>query len=68
VSYVRTLSRYGKIKQIKLDSHAALYLKSDVDNYIVESRGEKVARINRQKAVDKKRQGKRPKVEEKPAA
>ena len=53
VSYVRTLARYGKITHKKLGSHAALYLKKDVDVYIVEERGEKVARVNRQRAVER---------------
>ena len=53
VSYVRTLARYGKITQKKLGRQAALYLKKDVDAYIVEARGEKAARHNRQMAVSR---------------
>ncbi len=51
VSYVRTLARYGKVTHMKLGTHAALYLKKDIDAYIVEDRGEKIARLNRQKAA-----------------
>jgi len=54
VSYVRTLARYGKITHMKLGTHAVLYLKKDVDAYIVEERGEKTARLNRQKALERK--------------
>lgn len=53
VGYVRTLARYGKVTQKKLGSHAALYLKKDVDPYIVEARGEKIVRFNRQKTLGK---------------
>jgi hypothetical protein len=52
-SYVRTLARYGKIRSLKLGSRASLYLKEDVDHYIVEERGEKSARAKRQAAKPK---------------
>ncbi len=49
-SYVRTLARYGKIRSKKLGTRASLYLKADVDAYVVEERGEKSGRAKRQKA------------------
>jgi len=68
VSYVRTLARYGKITQMKLGNRAALYRKSDVDAYIVEERGEKIARLNRQKAIGRKSKKKGKENQARPAA
>jgi hypothetical protein len=52
-SYVRTLARYGKITVLKLGDRASLYLKRDVDAYVVEGRGDKTNRIKRQNALGK---------------
>jgi hypothetical protein len=51
--YVRSLARYGKIRSVKVSSRATLYLKEDVDRYIVEGRGVKSARAKRQSAKPK---------------
>lgn len=53
-SYVRTLARYGKVRYYKISDRFSLYWKADIDAYIVEDRGEKSARAQRQKAVRKK--------------
>ena len=52
-NYVRSLARYGKIKSLKVSSRASLYLKEDVDRYIVEDRGVKSGRAKRQAAKPK---------------
>jgi len=53
ISYVRTLARYGKIATYSISPRMHLYLKKDVDAYIVEERGEKSGRAKRQKATRK---------------
>lgn len=53
-SYVRTLARYGKVRFYKISARSSLYYKPDIDSYIVEDRGEKSARAQRQKATQKK--------------
>jgi len=53
VSYVRTLARYGKIATLQISPRIHLYRKADVDNYIVEDRGEKSGRAKRQAALTK---------------
>ena len=57
ISYVRTLARYGKIATFQISERMRLYRKADVDNYIVEERGEKSGRAKRQKAVGKSKKG-----------
>ncbi len=54
-SYVRTLARYNRIRKFSLGRNAALYYKPDVDAYVVEGRGVKTARLNRQRALEKHR-------------
>lgn len=54
VSYVRSLARYNKVKTHKISERISLYLKSDIDNYVVESRGVRAARAKRQKALEAK--------------
>ena len=53
-SYPRKLARYGKIRTTKISERNTLYLKADVDVYVVEDRGEKSARAKRQTAKPKK--------------
>lgn len=50
--YVRTLARYGKVQVYKI-GNASLYLKTDVDGYVVEDRGEKSGRAKKQQALVK---------------
>ena len=52
--YLRSLARLGKLTTHKL-GHDVLYLKADVDAYVVEPRGRKVARA--QKARFRKQSG-----------
>lgn len=51
--YVRTLARYGKLRTYRISEQSVLYFKEDVDDYVVEERGEKTARSARQKALEK---------------
>jgi len=53
-SYPRTLAKYGKVRTYDISERMHLYLKADIDNYIVEDRGEKSGRAKRQKAIAKK--------------
>lgn len=48
--YLRSLARLGKITTKKIGERTTLYLKKDVDAYIVEERGEKSGRAKRQQA------------------
>ena len=52
-NYIRSLAQYGKIRSLKVSSRASLYLKEDVDRYIVEDRGVKSGRAKRQAAKPK---------------
>jgi hypothetical protein len=52
-SYVRTLARYGKVRFYRISSRSSLYYKDDIDKYVVEERGEKSARAQRQRATPK---------------
>lgn len=54
-SYVRTLARYNKIRSYQINARTKLYNKSDVDTYVVEERGKKSGRAQRQKAIGKDR-------------
>jgi hypothetical protein len=54
VSYPRKLAQYGLIRSIRISERNRLYWKEDVDRYIVEERGEKAARTQRQNAKPKK--------------
>jgi hypothetical protein len=54
ISYVRTLARYGKIRSFQISERIRLYSRNDVDNYIVEERGEKSGRAKRQTAINKR--------------
>jgi len=58
-TYMRNLARYGVITTVKV-GHSNLYLKTDVDKYKVEARGEKAKQARENRGMDKK--------EEKPAA
>jgi len=55
VSYVRTLARYKKVRTLNLSDRVHLYSRADIDNYVVEERGEKSGRAKRQQAVSKNR-------------
>ena len=46
-SYPRKLAQYGKIRTLKISERNVLYRKEDIDNYIVEDRGEKSGRAKR---------------------
>ena len=48
--YLRTLIRYGVFEPKKL-GNINMYLRSEVDAYVVEERGEKSGRAKRQKAT-----------------
>lgn len=48
--YLRSLEREGKVRTKALGSRMKLYYKPDVDNYIVEQRGAKVARSQKERA------------------
>jgi len=52
----RILARSGKVRTHKLTERATLYLRADIDPYVVEKRGTKVARAQRQRSVEMKRQ------------
>lgn len=54
-SYPRKLAQYGKIKSIKMGDRNSLYWKTDIDNYVVEERGEKSGRAKRQNAKPKRK-------------
>ncbi len=58
-TYMRNLARYGVITTVKV-GHSNLYLKTDVDKYKVEARGEKAKQARENRGMGKK--------EEKPAA
>lgn len=55
MSYVRTLARYGKIRSYQISERVRLYRKEDIDNYVVEERGEKSARAKRTQALKSKK-------------
>jgi hypothetical protein len=46
-SYLRSLTRLGKITTKQLGKRVTLYLKKDIDSYIVEPRGTKSGRAMR---------------------
>jgi hypothetical protein len=50
-AYLRSLSRLGKITTKRLGKRITLYLKKDVDSYIVEPRGAKSGRASSTKHV-----------------
>ena len=54
--YVRSLARYNRVRTLALGTHANLYSKEDIDQYIVEGRGAKSARAKRQRASLKRQQ------------
>ncbi len=54
-SYPRKLAEYGKIRTLKISERSSLYYKPDIDSYIVEERGEKSGRAQRQKAQPKRK-------------
>src|SRR6266700_7217518 len=56
--YLRTLARYGVLTPAKI-GNVNMYPKREVDAYIVEGRGEKIARLNRQKASGRSKTRKR---------
>lgn len=55
--YIRTLARLGKVRFKAVGNRLNLYSKEDIDNYVVEERGEKAGRAQsarkqaKQKAV-----------------
>lgn len=58
--YLRTLARLGKVTTRNMGKRTTLYLKQDVDAYVVEDRGVKVARVQKSRSTRAKK--------EKPAA
>ncbi len=52
-TYMRNLTRYGVITTVKV-GHSNLYLKTDVDKYKVEGRGEKAKQARENKGQGKK--------------
>lgn len=48
--YLRSLARLGKVATVKLSTRVMLYSKADVDKYIVEDPGKKVARAMKARA------------------
>jgi len=52
-SYPRKLAEYGKVRTLKISERNVLYNKKDIDEYIVEERGEKSGRAKRQTARPK---------------
>jgi hypothetical protein len=53
VDYARDLARQNKIKSVNIGARGKLYLKADVDAYIVEERGTKSGRAKRVAAANK---------------
>ena len=53
--YLRTLARIGKVRTKKIGERVTLYFKTDVDAYVVEDRGEKVARIQKARSTKAKK-------------
>ncbi len=51
-TYMRNLARYGVITTVKV-GHSNLYLKTDVDKYKVEARGEKARQARENRGVGK---------------
>ena len=51
--YPRKLAEYGKVRALKVSDRASLYLKADIDPYVVEDRGTKSGRAKRQQAKPK---------------
>ncbi len=52
-TYMRNLTRYGVITTVKV-GHSNLYLKTDVDKYKVEKRGEKAKQARESRGMGKK--------------
>jgi hypothetical protein len=48
--YLRSLARTGKVTTKKLGPRITLYLKTDVDAYVVEDRGKKAGKAAKAKA------------------
>lgn len=48
-SYVRKLVERNVVKSLKLSDRYKLYWRADIDNYVVENRGQKAARAIRGK-------------------
>ncbi len=53
ISYPRKLAQYGKVRTLKVTERNILYNKQDINNYVVEERGEKSGRAKRQTARPK---------------
>lgn len=51
--YLRSLEREGKVRTKALGPRTKLYYKPDVDNYVVEPRGAKVARAQKERTARK---------------
>ncbi len=54
-TYMRNLTRYGVITTVKV-GHSNLYLKTDVDKYKVEGRGEKAKQARKSRGLHDKRE------------
>lgn len=59
----RQLADAGKVRRQVLSATMSLYYKPDIDGYIVETRGQKAARSQRQRGLESKR--KKPSVKPK---
>lgn len=55
-SYPRMLASKGKVRMKVISDRVRLYWREDINNYVVEERGKKVARWQRQRSVELKRQ------------
>lgn len=54
-NYPSWLARRGRVEQKVISQRIRLYKRTDIDAYVVETRGAKVARSQRQKASERKR-------------
>lgn len=52
-SYLRYMAREKLVETKKLSERVRLYRRADIDPYVVESRGRKVARVQRQRAIER---------------
>ncbi len=56
-SYLRTLAKIGKVKRLKMGDRFSLYKKSDIDPYVIESRGQKAIRAQHARKASRAEQG-----------
>ncbi len=51
--YLRSLARQKKIRTMQIGPRTTLYLKEDVDTYVVEGRGKKAAQAAKERAKNR---------------